>query len=176
MTMLKTKITLTDFRPKRIVNEPDEVRRLYLGTLIGRATAVVSRTMPNAQTFEGLAGEFEANVMGEKEPVQSGVLFMPDTFIASLIAMLSEKTDSKTGEIIEKAADAVNIAFRIFSIKADNPQGYSWQLESIRDPKVEASKDHLAELRTLVSPVDTAQAALNAPEKEAEKEKPTKKK
>jgi hypothetical protein len=170
MTMMKTKITLSDFRPKRIVNEPDNVREIFLGTLIGRATGVVVRTMPNQQTFEGLGGEFECNVVGSDEPVQSGVLFMPDTFINGLIGMLSDKTDSKTGEVIEPAASAVQIAFKIYSVKDGNAQGYTWKLESIRDPKAEKAADPLAELRNLVS-APASQARIAAPEKDGKKGK-----
>lgn len=148
----KGKITLSDFKPKRIANEPDGVNRLLLGTLIGRATGVVTRTDSNKQeSYEGLGGMFEALVTGSDAPVQSGILFMPDSFIKPLIDMLSDKTDSKTGEIITPAADAVQVAYKVFVVKDGNPQGYAWQLESIQDPTAEKEPDPLEKLRNLVS-------------------------
>jgi hypothetical protein len=174
MTIQKSKITLSDFKPKRIASEPDTVNRLFVGTLVGRATGVVRRTDTNKQeTYEGLGGLFEANVTGSDAPVQSGVLFMPDTFINSLIAMLSDKTDSKTGEIITPAADAVQVAYKVFVVRDGNPQGYSWQLESIVDPTVEKAPDPLEALRKLVAP--TPQAQLTDKTQPAEGEKKSKK-
>lgn len=151
MSIQKSKITLTSFRPKRIAAEADEVRKLLLGTLIGRANGTVERVSPSGdQKYVGLGGRFEANIVGDNQPVQSGVLFMPETFQSGLVEMLSDKIDSKTGEILEHGADAVNIAFRVYVVRDGNAQGYAWELESIVDPTAEAEVDPLSDLRKLM--------------------------
>lgn len=149
-----SKITLTTFNPKRIAAEKEEVRRLFLGTLIGRATGLVERNSPDqSQTYIGLGGMFEAKVTGA-EPVSSGVLFIPETFQQELQDMLTDTLDPKSGEVITKAAASVMFSYRIFCVRANNAQGYSWEIESVLDPKMEVDIDPLAELRALVAPVE----------------------
>lgn len=165
---LKAKITLTDFRPARLLAEKADVTRMLLGTLIGRATGTVKRQSPDgSQTFIGLGGEFQAHVAGDDEPVSSGVLFMPDTFINPLIEIISDKVDEKTGEVKENGAEAVLLAYHVFAVRANNAQQRSWELEAIADPKAEEPVDALAGLRALVTP--PTQAALE--DKSADKKK-----
>lgn len=147
----KSKLTLTTFKPKRIAAEKDETHKLFLGTLIGKATGVVQRIMPNEEKFTGLAGMFEAHVSNEDEPVRAGLLFMPDSFMVELIDALSDEVDSKSGEVLRPAANSVSIAYKVYCIRDGNPQGYSWQLEAILDPSVEAPTDPLAKMRGLVN-------------------------
>lgn len=161
---LKAKITLTDFRPDRIKAEKEDVRRMLLGTLIGRATGIVTRTSPDKTTkFEGLGGDFEMHVIGDDGPASSGVLFMPDTFTNPIIGMLSDEVDKSSGEIIKPGAAAVILAYKVFAVRANNPQGRSWELEAISDPKAEEPVDHLSAIRGLLEP----QAQLEAPKEKA---------
>lgn len=146
----KAKITLTDFRPKRIHNEPESVTRMLVGTLIGRADGVVERRSPAGdQTFAGLSGVFEAHVTGA-EPVRSGILFMPESFQEPLIKLLSDETDEKTGEVLTPGANAINIAYRVFVARSGNAAGYSWELDQIIDDKNIVEVDPLAGMRGLL--------------------------
>lgn len=147
----KSKVTLSTFNPKRIAAEKDETRKLFLGTLIGRATGVVQRKKPNGdEIFMGLAGNFEAHVTGS-DPVTSGILFIPDSFQAPLIQALSDEVDAKSGEVITPAANSLQVAYRVYCVRDGNPQGYSWELESIIDPTIGKPLDPLANLRVLVN-------------------------
>ena len=147
----KAKITLTDFRPKRIhSDENKDVQRLLVGTLIGRADGVISRTSPDGQTkFPGLSGVFEAHVTGA-EPVRSGVLFMPESFQEPLIKLLSDEINEETGEVITPGASAIKVAYRVFVARAGNAAGYSWELDQIVDDNVMVETDPLADLRGLM--------------------------
>ena len=156
---LKSKITLTNFRPARLLALPEDVFRLNLGTLVGRATGVVQRKSPEGeQVFEGLGGMFMAQV-DKDEPIRSGVLFMPDSFIQPLIVMLSDEVDKDTGEVKRKGADAVEFAYNVWAVRAKNAAGREWELEAIMDPKAEEPVDPLAALTARLAPVP-AQAAI----------------
>ena len=159
----KAKLTLSDFRPKRLhSDENKDVQRLLVGTLIGRANGVIERTGADGETkFPGLSGVFEAHVTGS-EPVRSGVLFMPESFQEPLIKMLSDEVDEKTGEIITPGATAIKVAYRVFVARANNPAGYSWELDQIIDDNQIAENDPLADIRGLIGGGNTAQKALPA--------------
>ena len=167
---LTSKITLSTFRPKRFLAEPESVNKMLLGTLIGRATKVVRRNGPDGETaFEGLGGVFEASVIGDEAPINSGVLYMQESFINPLIDLISDEVDSKTGEVTKAGASAALIAYKVYVVRSKNPAGYSWELEAISDPKAEEPVDELAALRGFVSaPV---QAQIEAPKPAAGKAK-----
>jgi len=149
---LKSKITLTNFRPARLLALPETETRLMLGLLVGRATGVVQRKSPEGeQVFEGLGGMFKASV-DKDEPIRSGVLFMPDSFIRPIIAMLSDEVDKKTGEVLKKGSDAVEFAYKVWAVRAKNAAGREWELEAIMDPKAEEPVDPLAELEARLAP------------------------
>lgn len=164
---LKSKITLTNFRPARLLALPEDQFRLMLGTLVGRATGVVQRKSPEGeQVFEGLGGMFMAQV-DKDEPIRSGVLFMPDSFVQPLIAMLSDEVDKTTGEVVRKGADAVEFAYNVWAIRAKNAVGREWELEAIMDPQAEEPTDPLANLtkRLAPNPLQTAIENMTADKK-----------
>lgn len=149
---LKSKITLTNFRPARLLALPEDQFRLMLGTLVGRATGVVQRkSTDDEQVFEGLGGMFMA-VVDKDEPIRSGVLFMPDSFIQPLIAMLSDEVNKKSGEVIRPGADAVEFAYNVWAVRSKNAVGREWELEAIMDPKAEEPVDPLANLTARLAP------------------------
>lgn len=155
---LKSKITLTNFRPARLLALPETETRLMLGTLVGRATGVVRRKSPEGeQVFEGLGGMFMAQV-DKDEPIRSGVLFMPDAFINPLLEMISDEVDKKTGEVIKQGAEAVEFAYNVWAVRAKNAVGREWELEAIMDPQAEEPMDPLANLTKRLAPVAVATA------------------
>lgn len=157
----KSKITLTDFNPKRIASEPPETRFLALGVLIGRGVDIVKRQSPDKnETFTGLRGDFEAYFNSytssdgkiiAPDPWKSSVLFMDMTFLQPIIDIVSDKVDEETDKILERGAEAVNFAFDIGVQRAGNPQGYEWVLRALNDrPESERQTDKLAQMRKLL--------------------------
>lgn len=150
-----TKVTLSNFNPDVILSMPAETQEVRLGIIIGRATGVVRRTRPDNpdEPFEGLKGNFEIYFDKQpmekeaKEPLSSGICFVPEAFQEPIIDLLTEEVDSVTGEVTKPAEDAVKIAWEVFAIRADNPRKRSWQIRVIYDPEAERPRDMLSELR-----------------------------
>ena len=140
---VKSKITLTDFNPKRISTLAETEKVLKLGVLIGRAVDTVERQSPDKSTsFTGMRGDFEAyfapyiDASGKQvtpDPWKSGVLFMPDTFQDTIIQMISDKVDAKSGEVLEEGAEAVSFAYEVAVQRAGNAQGYEWVLRPLNE-------------------------------------------
>jgi hypothetical protein len=158
----KSKITLTDFNPKRLGGEAAEVRYLSLGVLIGRSIDTVERQSPDkTQTFTGLSGEFEAyfnpyvgsdGKVQEPQPWASGVLFMPDTFMQQIIDLLADRVNPDTGEVLSRGAEAVQFAFEVGAQRSNNPAGYEWVLKPLNErPEAEKVQDKLADMRRAAS-------------------------
>lgn len=172
MTMQVSKITLTSYNPKVIAAQPDEVRRLVVGSLIGRAISTVRRKSPDGATeFVGLSGAFEAhfavadNSGKIPESISSGVLFIPPTFQDGLVELLSDQVN-KEGVVVREAADAVQFAFNVIVARAGNAQGYEWMLEPLYEAAPEERVDVLADMRKLLA-APAEQAKLAAPKEKA---------
>lgn len=171
---VKSKITLTDFNPKRISTLPDTEKVLKLGVLIGRAVDTVERQSPDkSTTFIGIRGDFEAyfapfvDASGKTvtpDPWKSGVLFMPETFQDAIIALISDKVDGKTGEVLEAGAEAVNFAYDVAVQRAGNAQGYEWVLRPLNErPEEERQRDKLAAMRSMLGKSSIPALAASAP-------------
>jgi hypothetical protein len=158
MTKMLGKITLTTFNPKKILALGEETRELLLGAIVGIANDVKVGADPQGNQFEGLKGDFEAQVIGAEEEIRSGVCFMPDAFQGPIIAQLSDEVDAN-GVVTREAVKSVAFGFQVFVIRAANAAGYSWQLRPVMAP---SANDPLAELRKLVPPMP-ALAAIAAP-------------
>src|SRR6185312_2681744 len=167
----KSKITLSDFNPKRIATLAPEHKTLALGALIGRSVDTVKRQSPDkSQTFTGLSGDFEAyfypyvdasGVSVTPDPWSSGVLFMPDSFMTSIIELISDKVNPDTGEVLEQGAEAVQFAFEVGVQRAGNPQGYEWYLKPLNErPEAERATDKLAAMRNVLAISKSPAAAL----------------
>jgi hypothetical protein len=152
MTKMLGKITLTTFNPKKILALGDETRELLLGAIVGIANGIKEGNDPQGNSFEGLKGDFEAQVIGSDEEVRSGVCYMPDAFQGPIISQLSDEVDA-AGEVTREAVKSVAFGFQVFVIRAANAAGYSWQLRPIMAP---SANDPLAELRKLIPAVPAA--------------------
>lgn len=144
-TRIKTKVTFTDFRPKRVHALPKDEERLELGTIIGVATGIKEGKMPDGiTTYEGLSGNFELTP-NDDTPIRSGICFMPEGFMEPILEQLRDEVDNE-GVIVRDGASSVRFAFTVSVFKADNPAGYSWEAT----PLIEvAENDPLSELRML---------------------------
>jgi len=157
-----SKITLTNFNPKRILGLPETTKELLLGAIIGIATGIKEGKDPQGNVFTGLKGDFEATFTEEgKNPVRSGVCFMPDAFQEPLVNLLSDEVDAN-GQVTREAAKSAMYGYEVFVIRANNAAGYSWQLRPVTPP---SENDPLSELRKLIP------AAATAPQIEAPKTK-----
>ena len=150
-TVVKAKIAVSDFRPKRIHGMPDTQRELSLGTLIGKATGVVRRTLPTGEVMEGIGGTFAFQPSDDGDVISSGVLWLPSGVDNLVLDPLraSEGTGSNA---------VINIAFEIKVIRADNPAGYSYAFRPLLEETVKVEDDPLGALRGLLPTRSTAPA------------------
>lgn len=170
-----SKITLSDFRPKRIGGEGAEVHKLLLGYLVGRGTGIVEATSADKEeTFKGMRGTFEARITdaklrdGDGNPVvidvlRSGKAFLSSPFGDMFIEELSDKVDDKTGEIVGRGAVSIEFAYAVYVQRAGNPNGYSWALEPLME--MQAEQDPLNKLKGLLPPSVAGLKQIAAPEK-----------
>jgi hypothetical protein len=174
-----TKISLSDFNPKAIHAQPDTVRKLTLGTIIGIANGIKTGKMPDGVTpYEGMKGNFEIQYADGKR-VASGVAYLPDAFMQPILDQLSDEygTDPEdpTKEIlVRKAVASVRFALLVDVIRAENPAGYSWQVTPIGQV---TANDPLSELRGLANGGDVQKllASDKAAEIEGSGKKPAEK-
>jgi hypothetical protein len=133
----RSKLVLKDLgNPDEIKSAPEAVRRLVLGTLVGIADGFIERTNPkDGEIMEGLTGQFRSIPANEaSEELESGILFIPDAFHNLIAATLRS----------EKAKDAnakVNFAFEIAAVRANNPQGRSWDFKPMIESETENPLD-----------------------------------
>jgi hypothetical protein len=128
----RTKIVPKDLGDPSIIKlQPEETKRYMLGTIIGIVTGFVFRAdLKDAdRKMEGLSGSFRSIPADEKrDELESGILWLPDAFhniIAATFRKMSE--DDKNAQL--------RFAYEIYSIRASNPIGYSWEFK----PKIEAT-------------------------------------
>lgn len=153
-----TKITLKNLgEPSLIKLQSETVREMMLGTLYGMAEGFVERTAPDGsgQKFEGLKGAFRAIPADpNKEPEESGILFIPDAFYNGVSDLLrsQQKTDPSA---------RLNFIFEVYVIRANNPQGYSWKFvpakQYTKSPLDELVLEH-QEIKRLSPPANAPKA------------------
>jgi hypothetical protein len=147
MISQRTKLVLKDLgNPDEIKSQPDTVRRMVLGTLVGRAGGFIERTNPkDGEVMEGLTGEFRSIPANpEADQLESGVLFIPDAFHNLIASKLREAKKADANAVI-------NFAFEVASVRATNPQGRSWDFK----PMIDAGEEN--PLDKLVSALGTLQ-------------------
>ena len=133
----RSKLVLKDLgNPDLIKTQPESVKRLVLGTLIGIADGFIERTNPkDGEIMEGLSGQFRSVPADEKDDeLESGVLFIPDAFHNLIAATLR---DMKKNDPNAK----VNFAFEVAAIRASNPQGRSWDFKPVIESQSENPLD-----------------------------------
>lgn len=133
----RSKLVLKDLgNPDEIKSQPENVRRMVLGTLIGIADGFIERTNPkDGEIMEGLIGQFRSiPALETAEELESGILFIPDAFHNLIAATLRQ----------EKAKDPaakVNFAFEVAAVRANNPQGRSWDFKPLMESESENPLD-----------------------------------
>jgi hypothetical protein len=102
--------------------------KFIVGYIIGHSNGTVERSSPDGtQKFEGLSGNFIGIPADGREQIESGVLFIPDSFhniIADSLAKRQETTPNAT----------IDFAIEVAAVPAKNPAGYSWVLKSMAPP------------------------------------------
>lgn len=128
----RTKIVTKDLGDPSIIKTMDEnTKRHLLGTIVGIVSGFVERANPKDPNdkFEGLSGQFRSIPSDDKrDELESGVCFLPDAFHTMVAAPFKA--------MLEKDKNAqLRFAFEIYSIRANNPAGYSWEFK----PMIEAA-------------------------------------
>lgn len=153
---IRNKLTLKDMGNPSMVKamEGDKAKHV-LGLIIGIASSVRRRANKTDPTKmdEGLLGDFESVPSDTKiDRVRSGVLYLPE----GMFNLIASKLEG------ENAADSVQFAIEVATVKAANPAGYTWSFT----PKLEtAAADPLAAMRDALK--IPAIAAPEAPAKPA---------
>lgn len=127
----------------------ENVNKVTMGTIIGKATGIVRRQKKNEMTgltenLRGLRGSFLARPADTKRPEKrSSVLYLPEGLGGGMIDAFDDA--DRNGEII-----SANIALECFVERAKNPAGYSWGGRSLL-PETEQSiqSDPVAEVMAL---------------------------
>lgn len=143
----RAKIVLKDLGdPSLIKLQPETVRVISLGALVGAADGFVQRTNPkDGEVFEGMTGSFRVIPDDpEREVIESGVLFIPDAFHNKVAAQLRAIGLDEKGRLLQGAT--VEFAFQINVIRANNPQGYSWEFKPLMEFEGENPLDRLQAL------------------------------
>lgn len=151
-TVIKNKLVLKDLGEPAMVKTMEGANAKYvLGTIYGIASAVKRRADKADPTkmHESLAGSFEGVPADPKlDTVSSGTLYLPE----GIQNMISTKLEG------ENAANSVQFAFEICTVKATNAAGYAWAVT----PIIKAEEgDPLDAMRTAIAA--QKQAQLEAP-------------
>ena len=167
MISQRSKLVLKDLgNPDEIKSHPETVRRLVLGTLIGKADGFVQRANPkDGEIMEGLSGMFRSiPAKPDADQLESGVLFIPDAFHNLIASTLrKQQTDDPNA--------TVDFAFEVASIRATNAQGRSWDFKPLIEQKADNPLDRLVSAIGGVKEVDGRRVLMiAAPVKEPETE------
>jgi hypothetical protein len=154
----KGKLVVKDLgNPSSVKNKPDGDNSPHLlGYLFGRVTDVKQKIVPrvdqrtgevSTDTFMALTGMFEgrrAEPLDNKDEtetvaVRSGTCYLPTGINEMVIEAFKSCGDGEKAQI--------DFAYKVMTIKAANPVGYSYQFESLHEPA--AADDPLESLRQL---------------------------
>lgn len=133
--------------PKKLPAIEDKtIQKLDLGRIFGIASEVVERTAQDGTTkIRGMGGSFEAEPFDETMPIsQSGICYLPDFIMNQMLEILAAK--DKDGKRIN---GSLQFAFKVAVVRAENPQGYSWEFTPITE--VGKAPDPLAQLKASVA-------------------------
>lgn len=160
----RTKLVLKDLgNPQMIATMPENITEYFMGTLYGIAAGIVTRTDDKTGTiYEGLKGEFRsvpsaAEREKGREPLESGVMYIPDAFHSMVAGALKHAQQNDPNA-------EVTFAFDVKAIRAKNPAGYSWEFKPKLPAKAANRLDALFhEVHALAAPARNAQ--IEAPKK-----------
>lgn len=157
----RTKLTFKDIgEPALIKAQPETVKSLPLGVLLGIAEKIVERQSPDkTETFEGLGGQFRVVPTDKtKDELEAGVLFIPEAFFNQIAGTLraAQKTDPNA---------TVSFAYEVSAIRANNPAGYSWDCKPMIESATASPLDLLIDQNRASLDKSAAFKALPAPDK-----------
>ena len=153
--------------PKAVTMLPEGQNRMTMGILMGRATNIISRTMPTGEIYEGLSGSFEATPENKDLPItRSGICYLPAGFFELV------KDPLLTAQK-ENADATLDFVFKVEAVKAGNPAGYEWAYTPLM---AQTTADPLAHLRGDAQKLISAPASQQAAPAQTEKPKAAAKK
>lgn len=146
-TVVKGKLVMKDLgNPKRAAAlEDGDETSIFLGTIVGMAVGISTRTNDTGEVFEGLKGEFRGIPADENKPiVESGILYLhPGMFERVAVQFRGDNP-----------ARQVGFALEIYTKKANNKAGYEYAFRPIREAE---AVDPLAPLMEMVAAAQPAQ-------------------
>lgn len=168
--LTKSKLVVKDLGNPSMVKAQEEGNNApyVLGVIIGRVTGLRKKPVTNALSgevteFDALSGMFEgrrAIALDNKDgtetvAIRSGTCYLP----TGIHDMVVETFRS----VPEGEKTQLDFAYRICTVKASNPAGYTYACESLYEP---ATSDPLEHLRSLAMPA-TVKAVEHKPTKAA---------
>lgn len=141
-------------------NDGDKV---LIGTVSGIASGIKRGKMPDGVTPTiGLTGDFEGMPAdAAADTVRSGVCYLPEGLQNPIIAALTDEVNSE-GRVLREGAKSVMFAYEVYSVKAGNAAGFTWEFKSAMPI---AENDPLAELRGKLLAMRTEQPKIEAAKK-----------
>lgn len=149
---MKNAVKSADMGPKRLLGQADDVRQFFLGTLVGIANGFHEQEDPadEARVMVGLRGAFRWIDSDEKINILQGpILWVPPSLhdpVAEVLKPLLYQQDDEGNFITDEhggfkpirgARPQVNVAFKVYTIRASNPQGYTWLFEPLIQPSAD---------------------------------------
>ncbi len=165
--MLKAKVTIQDscnakLEIAKMIEAKDDERTV--GTIVGIVYDTVERKSPDgSQVFTGLSGQFEVTPTdAEKESIESGILFLPDAFLAVVRSALDRAiyvpNEDGSPNYEKKRKGSIQFAGEIVLKTSKNAAGYEWGLKMVKAPN---ATDPLAELKASLPKPGTPKAIAN---------------
>lgn len=149
---IKSKVTVTNFKPKTVPFDSYKDKPAVVGYIIGRVMGISERTdTRTGEMYRGLSGTFKqligADFRAPKEVLGAGICYLPDSFQN----MVEQAWNDAGGK-----GAVVDFVYEV-SLGRRGEQDYEWVFREMRPA---AAVDPLASL------MQETQAALPAPEKE----------
>lgn len=134
--------------PKKVVAMDKEGARYLVGTIFGVAQGVKAKTLPDRkgdpQVYEMIVGDFEGIPSEPVETDYDGEKVIVDAFRSGVLYLPSGIHDRLAAALKGDDAQPVKFAIEIYTVKASNPAGYSYEARALTETQV---SDPLAEMR-----------------------------
>lgn len=167
--------------PKLITTLPenDPRKEIKLGRVIGLIRGVAVRKDPTGEKIValGLKGTFrstpdaatQAEFKQTDTSYDSGILYLPDYVQDEIIALYHDMPSLKNNIVKDSPnppAAPITLAVDVYTIKATNPQGYSWKFQPVLEATEVAQTDPFAVIEGQIA---EQQKKLEAPKADAGK-------
>lgn len=160
--------------PKLITTLPeaDPRKEIKLGRIMGLIRGVAVRKDPTGEKIValGLKGTFRAipDAATQTEFKQtdaatdSGILYLPDYVQDEIIALYHDMPSLVNNIVKDSAAPPkapITLAVDVFTIKATNPQGYSWKFQPVLEATEVSQSDPFVLIQNQIDEQTTKQLA-----------------